>query len=268
MAKITNKALELDIAFYPVDSEAVARGTNPGTDSKWASRAMPGVSGGSALPVSGSGMTSRVAVLGSMMTLAETTGGEAILTPENISNRLGAIAAARGSGYILTFRDPFPGDFRYHKVEISIDHPGAKASYRRGYRTRNDDERTIDAIVAHLEEPSRDNPLNLRASFDVLRKDGGRNIVQLKLEYSPAEAPGSAAMERDVQIWAVCSDDSGNRATPIRRSAKAQRASDAKAPSYADSFQLGLPPGPYTWSIALKDGPTGVTSFVVVKKTF
>jgi VWFA-related protein len=268
MARITNKALELDIAFYPIDSEAIARGTNPETGSKWPGRSMPGVTGGSALPVAGSGMTARVPVLESMTTLAETTGGEAILTPERISDRLGAIVAARGSGFLLTFRDPSPGDFRFHKVEIAIDHPGAKVSYRRGYRTRNDDERTLDAIIGHLEEPSRDNPLNLRASFDVLRKEGGRNFVQLKLEYSPAEAPGSETKERDAQIWAICSDDQGNRAAPIRRKAKAQRTADPKAASYADAFQLGLPPGPYTWSIALKDGPTGVTSFVVVKKTF
>ena len=268
MALITKKALELDIAFYPVDSEAIERGTNPGVSSKWPGRSMPGVEGGSALPVSGSGMTARVAVTQSMSSLAETSGGEAILVPNQFSDRLGTVVAERASGYALTFRDPTPGESRFHKIEIAIERPGAKVTYRRGYRVRSDEERTLDAVIANLNLHGGENPLNLKVSFEELRKESGRNIVSMRLEYPrPPEAPGPGVSERDIEIWAICSDDEGNRAKPLNRKTKAQDLSGAKAGPYVDAIQLGLPPGPYTWSIALKDVPSGLTSYLVVKKT-
>lgn len=268
MAQVTNKALELDIAFYPVDAEAIDRGTNPGTESKWAPRAIPGVVGGASLPASGSGMTARVAVVSSMGALAELTGGEAILVPGQVSDRLTTVAAERTTAYVVSFKDPFPADNRFHKVEVAVDRPGVKVAHRRGYRIRGEEERTLDAIVAHLEEPGGANPLAARASFDLVRKETNRNIVQLNLQYAPAEAPGSPGSEREVEVWAVCMDDEGNRASPIHRKGKAQRvAGSSGTGTFADALQLGLPPGPYTWSIALKDVPTNVTSYVQVKKT-
>lgn len=267
MAVIIRKALELDIAFYPVDSEATERGTNPGASSKWQTRAMPGVQGGAALPVSSSGMTARIAVTQSMSSMAETSGGQAILVSNQLSDRLGTVVAERASGYVLTFRDPTPGDFRFHKIEIAIERPGAKVTCRRGYRVRSDEERTLDAVVANLNMPGAENPLHAKVSFEELRKESGRNIIAMRLEYPrPPEAPGLGTGERDIQIWAICSDDEGNRAKPISRKAKAQRLSAEESGPFGDAIQLGLPPGPYTWSIALKDVPSGLTSFLVVKK--
>lgn len=267
MGLITKKALELDIAFYLVDSEAVDRGTNPGVSSKWPGRAMPGVEGGSALPVSGSGMTARVAVTQSMNTLAETSGGQAILVSNQFSDRMGRVVADRASGYALTFRDPTPGDFRFHKIEITTERPGAKVTYRHGYRIRTEEERTLDAVVANLSLPGGENPLHAKVSFESVRKESGRNIVAMRLEYPrPPEAPGAGAGERDIQIWAICSDDEGNRAKPLIRKSKAQSLSGQTAGPFADAIQLGLPPGPYIWSIALKDVPSGLTSYLVVKK--
>ncbi len=267
MAAITRKALELDIAFYPVDSEATERGTNPGVSSKWQGRSMPGVQGGAALPYSGTGMTARVAVTQSMSSMAETSGGQAILISNQFSDRLGTVVAERASGYALTFRDPTPGDFRFHKVEVAIERPGAKVTYRRGYRLRSDEDRTLDAIVANLTMPGAENPLHAKVSFEELRKESGRDIIAMRLEYPrPPEAPGPGASERDIQIWAICSDDEGNRAKPIGRKAKAQNPTGDKSGPFTDAIQLGLPPGPYTWSIALKDIASGLTSYLVVRK--
>jgi VWFA-related protein len=267
MAQVVNKALELDIAFYPVDSEAIERGTNPGVFSKWQGRSMPGVQGGAALPYSGSGMTARISVAQSMETLAQKSGGQAILAPLLFSDRLGGIAAERTAGYLLTFRDPTPGDFRFHSIEIAVERPDVKVSYRRGYRIRSDDERTLDAIFANLNEPSAENPLRAKVSFEQLRKESVRNIVAMRLEYPrPPEAPGSDTSERDIQVWAVCSDDDGNRAKPINRKAKARSISGDSSGPFTDAIQLGLPPGPYTWSIAVKDVASGLTSYLVVRE--
>jgi hypothetical protein len=39
-----------------------------------------------------------------------------------------------------------------------------------------------------------------------------------------------------------------------------------KSGPFTDAIQLGLPPGPYTWSIAVKDIASGLTSYLVVRK--
>jgi VWFA-related protein len=267
LARVTNKALELDIAFYPVDSEAPDRGTNPGTGDKWPGRSMAGVpttGNRSGMPTPGD-LSARVGVAQSMTVLADATGGQAILMPRFIASRLGTVADDRNSGYVLTFRDPSPGDGKYHSLDIRVDRPGTQLVYRRGYRVRTDDERTLDAVVAHLEEPTLENPFHLNASFEILRKEGGRDIVQMRLAFTPTEAPGDPNPERAVQVWAVCSDDDGNRATPIVRKSQAQRLGTAEG-AFADAIQMGLPPGPYTWSVALRDVATGVTSYAVVRK--
>jgi VWFA-related protein len=267
MAQITSKALELDIAFYPVDSEDPDRGTNPDASAKWVARSMPGVPiGSSSVPVAGSGMTARVAVVQTMSGLAEVTGGRAVLVPRKAADGLAEIAAGPPNEYLLSFRDPFPGDGRYHKIEIGVARPGSSAAYRRGYRVRSEEERILDTIVAHLAvPPDGNNPLSARAAMEVLREEGGRKVVEMRLEYTPAEAPGALTDERDLDVWAICSDDAGNRAKPLHRQVRATRLPGG-ASGYRDAFQLGLPPGPYTWSLALKDRPTGAVSYVVVRK--
>ena len=132
MAQITNKALELDVAFYPIDSEALARGVNPGVSSKWPNRPMPGVVSGRGRPFGDSAMTARVPATQSMSLLADATGGQVILLPHLTADRLRKVVSARDSGYVLTFRDPFRGDFRFHRVEISGSRPGVKLFHRRG----------------------------------------------------------------------------------------------------------------------------------------
>jgi hypothetical protein len=72
--------------------------------------------------------------------------------------------------------------------------------------------------------------------------------------------------QNEVQVWAVCSDDDGNRSKPIVRNARAQNASGDNAGPYLDTMQIGLPHGPYTWSIAVKDVPSGLTSYLVIRK--
>ena len=266
LARVTNKAVELDVAFYLVDSEAPDRGTNPGSGSKWPGRSMPGVplGGSSAMPTAGD-LSARVGATQTMTALATATGGQAILTPRQMAARLGTAADERDSGYILTFRDPSPGDGRYHAMAITTDRPGAQLTYRRGYRVRSDDERTLDAVIAHLEEPTKENPLDLQASFEIVRKESGRDVVQMQLKFTPTEVPGDSAQERPIQYWAVCSDDAGNRATPIVRKSLAQRV-PGQPKAFADGMQLGLPPGPYTWSVAVRDVATNVTAFFVVRK--
>ncbi len=266
MAQVVNKAVELDVALYPIDSEAIDRGTNPDASGKWVARSMPGVSRGNSMPAA-SGVTARVSVVQSMEGLARTTGGRTILVPRKTTDQLTALASERTAGYLLTFRDPSPGDNRYHKIEMTTRRGGLDITFRRGYRIRTDEEEALDAVVAHLLAPKGDNPLQARLSFDILRKEGVRDVVAMRLDFPPPpEAPGAAGPDRDVRIWAVCADDQGNRADPISRSVKAARGDGADEDRYISVFQLGLVPGPYTWSVALRDEATGLTSFFVTRR--
>ncbi|HMF09260.1 MAG TPA: hypothetical protein VKJ00_09010, partial [Thermoanaerobaculia bacterium] len=192
--------------------------------------------------------------------------GQAILLPRSISDRLGKVVAERGTGYLLTFHDPFPNDFHFHKIVLVASRPGLKLTYRRGYRIRSDDERTMDTVIANLEEPGGGNPFDLALSFQPVRSENGRHVVAMRMLYAPKEASGPAESDREIQIWAICSDDEGNRAPPIVRNSVARPAEGGPVGTFSEAIQLGLPPGPYTWSVAVKDIATGVVSYAVVKK--
>lgn len=268
MARITNKATELDIALYPADSESPDRGTNPGTGSKWPGRSMPGVpsSGSRHSALSFGDLSSRIGATQSMSVIAAATGGQAILNPRQIANQLDAISDAHTAAYVLTLRDPSAGDGKYHHLDIATRRSGVQLIYRQGYRIRSDDERILDNVVAHLATPTSENPFAARLSFELLRKEGGQDVLDMRLEYSPTEASGDPTPVRDARIWAICSDDKGNRAKPVIRNVRAPRVVNAAPSAFGDSVQISLPPGSYTWSVAVRDGETGVTSYVVVRK--
>ncbi len=96
-----------------------------------------------------------------------------------------------------------------------------------------------------------------------LRREGkgGRAATKLDIRYAPPLETG-ARDERDIKVIAVGEDDQGNRTEPIQWSGTADRVEGAQ--TFEAAMTMGVKPGAYTWSVALRDEPTGLTSFVVV----
>jgi len=247
VSDVVAKALERDVALIPVQAEAFDRGSFD-----LEARGVPGV--GSPLP------SSHLSAGQTMTGLAEDTGGEPILVLKKAAARLTEIGDR--AAYTLTFRDP-AGDHRKHKVEVTCKRPGVRIDYRRGFRIPMDDERALDTVVARFRRPEMGtDPMSAVLVQSPAQGKAGRAATRLDIRYAPPLETGALG-EREITIIAVGEDDQGKRTEPIQWSGTADRVEGAET-FEAAMMMGGVAPGAYTWSVALRDEPTGLTSFVVV----
>ena len=251
MGDVVAKALERDVALIPVGAEAFDRGTNPGVDSRNPSR-----------PIAGDRRLSAHMGVGQAMTaIAEDTGTEPILVPRRTAARLAEIQER--ASLAITFRDPAADDHRYHRIELACRRPGVHLDYKRGYRISTEEERALDGVFASFLQPDpKTDPLGVTAFLSGASAEDGRAISRLGVRYAP---PVERVMgqEREIQILAVGEDGKGNRTEPIRWSGTARRVEGAG--TFEAELSLGVPPGSFAWSIAVRDQPTGLTAFVLVR---
>lgn len=253
------KALERDIVLVPIAAEAFDRGTNPGVDKKWPSRSNPG----DGLGLNEGNLSLHLGVAQVMMGIAEDTGGEPVLVPRKAASRLAEIEDR--SSFALTFLDPTAGDHRHHRIEIKCRRPGVRLDYRHGYRIATEEECTLDRVVARFLLPQRDgNPLAVAASLSPAVSKNGHNVTRVSLRYLP---PPEATQtdDRGVELVAVGEDRQGNRTEPIRWAGTASRLDTAG--NFEAKLDLGVPVGSFTWSLGVRDQPTGLVSFVLAPST-
>ncbi len=256
IADVMAKAQEKNVALVSVNAEALDRGTNPGADSKWPYRAMPGV-------YAATGLSPRMPVGQTMTTMAIQTGGEAILLPLQAANRLSNFQALEP--YLATFRDPFLDDHRHHRVEIVTTRRDVTLHYRRGYRTPTDEEQILDGLMVRLAGPAPAvNPLG--ANVVIARSSSSPETPRLHLncQYQPPRERGlEAEQERGVELLIAAMDDAGNPTDPAKWTGAARRLGTGQ--SFAVDFDLKLPLHNYRWSIAVRDVPTGLVSYVTTE---
>ena len=199
-----------------------------------------------------------------MTVVASETGGEPILSPKQTAERLGRMQDEKP--YTVTFRDPYAGDNRPHRVALTTTKLGVTLEYRRGYRTPSEEEHVLDGVVVLLAgAASPANPLEATAAFSGAVGEDGRKLRRLSVRYAPlAERGLEGQTERQLQLVAVGEDGRGGRTDPLQWNGRAERAGEAGAPFEA-AIDLNVPPGPFTWSVAVCDTPTGLVSFLLVK---
>src|SRR6266542_3235844 len=102
---------------------------------------------------------------------------------------------------------------RFHRIEISIERPGAKVAYRRGYRVPSDEERTLDTIIANLNEPRADllprrpksslnaacHPEERSLSSVILRSAATKDLLR-KVRRAPEQIPRFARDDRKGEL--------------------------------------------------------------------
>jgi hypothetical protein len=243
---VVAKAVERNIVLIPISAEAFGRGVNPGVEEK------------NPPPQPLEGFSPQLGAAQVMMEMAEDTGGEPVLLPKKTAARLTEIEER--ASYSVTFRDPGAGDHRSHRIELACSRPGIRLEYRRGYRISAPEERMLDQVFARfLQKPRESDPLNLSTSLSPALSKQGRSVTRLSVRYSPPIAAGETG-DRDVTLLAVGENAAGTRTEPIRWNGIARR---LDAGDFEATLDLGVPPGSFTWSIALRDEPTRLVSFIL-----
>ena len=215
--------------------------------------------GGDSLP------TSDLTGGSAMEAVAETTGGDAVLSRRSFEEGLRREAAVTDAAYVVSFRDPFGGDHRYHRIEISVD-GGAKLRYRRGYRILDTRESLIEHAVNRLHVPADENPLGVRMRLDSLGAKDGMAEAEVTIAYpAPPQAGGTenaAGGAGSVQVFAMCAVRDGVLSQPIDLSGKADPVSLGDGTMLVRSGRVRVKPGAYRWSFAIRDEQTGITSYL------
>jgi hypothetical protein len=258
MNDLVAKAVERDVELIPVYAEALDRGDFDLSSGRQSLMTDPFQTGMS-VPTAGDGQLSpHLAAAAAMGRLANDTGAEAVTLGRDAVSRLGRIE--RRAAYTLSFRDP-AGDHRYHRIVLKCRRFGTKLVYRRAYRVPAEDERRLDTVVARFLEPDRGtDPMNVAVTPTSWRERGSE-ITGLLVSYAPPLEQGAEDL-RSVEVVGIGEDAQGHRTAPIEWKGTARRTEELR--TFRTLLALKVPPK-YVWSLAVRDQPTGLTSYVLVR---
>src|SRR6185436_13241019 len=85
-----------------------------------------------------------------LVLLAQETGGRAIVDTNDFASELRRMRQNLGAFYSLGFTPSHHGDGKEHRIEVRVDRPGVRLSYRRNYRDKPPLEQTVDRMLAAL----------------------------------------------------------------------------------------------------------------------
>jgi VWFA-related protein len=207
--------------------------------------------------------TTDIAAGQGMEATAETTGGDAILSRRFLQDGVRREVSLRDAAYALSFRDPFAGDHRFHKIEVTSQKPGVQLRYRRGYRVLDTRESLVQGITNRLQLPADENPLGIRLQLDSLGKESGNAVAEITVAYpAPPEAGGRASAEGTVRIFGICAVRNGRLSDPIDLSGRPEQTRIGETVWLVRSGRVSVKPGSYRWSFAVRDDQTGITSYL------
>lgn len=240
-------ALEHDVAIVPINTNPLAGGQDLGLDRRYAAPQ----------PTISDNMTA----IQMLWETAEQTGAEAILVPGKAASRLNEIGGR--STYELTFRDPFSADHHLHSISVLCKRSGVRIEYRRGYRIQPEDERRLDTVVAGLVRTREEGPEEAGVLLTLSPVLGDARLTRLRLTFD-APAEKELGDERTFDVIGVGQRDDGARTEPVRWTAVGERVGEDSA-KFTAASDLKVPYGRYTWSFAVTDVETGLTSYALVR---
>jgi hypothetical protein len=264
LTNITRLALLRGIEIHPVRSAAHEFGGTVTAEKAFHSRAT--AAGSRSLDPRSSRSattvpTTDIAAGQGMEKVAEASGGEAVLSRRTFQESLRRETEKRP--YLLSFRDPWAGDHRFHAVTIAVSKPGVELRYRRGYRILDTREALIEATANRMHVPADANPLAARLQMDVVRREEGFVVAEVRIAYpAPPEAGQAAPTEGNLRIIAVCGVRDAPMSVPFDLSGPAEPMGFTDAAWLVRSAQIRVKPGAYRWSFAIRDEKTGITSYL------
>ncbi len=97
---------------------------------------------------------------GTLMLMADKTGGQSIINTNDVSKGLARFASDFDNYYSLGYRAPISDRGRYHKIEVRLkgEARGRRVRHREGYRDKTVEARMTDAVTSFLIHGYQTNP--------------------------------------------------------------------------------------------------------------
>jgi VWFA-related protein len=199
-----------------------------------------------------------------LQTLAEKTGGVAILNTNTITPRLARVASDFNTYYSLGYTPPHFGDGRYYKIEVKVKgRKDLQVRHREGYRDKSTEAMMSDGTLAALNFPFEQNPLGVSLEFGQPRpRDDGFYLVPVlvripigKLTLIPREQ--AQTEEAKVRLFIAALDSDGGTSdvqqAPVPISIPSKDLETAKKKQYVYSVTLLMRAGEQRVSIGVRD---------------
>lgn len=255
--ELTAQANANRITFYTIDAAGLRTYSSNSAENQGPGASAPGV-GQLVDSVNISNLQS------TLQTLAEKTGGVAILNTNTITPRLERVASDFKTYYSLGYTPPHFGDGRYYKIDVKVKgRKDLQVRHREGYRDKSIEAMMSDGTLAALNFPFEQNPLGVTLEFGQPRpRDDGFYLVPVlvripigKLTLIPREQ--TRTHDAKVRLFIAALDSDGGTSdvqqAPVPISIPAKDLDAAQKKQYVYSVTLLMRPGDQRVSIGVRD---------------
>ncbi len=199
-----------------------------------------------------------------LQTLAEKTGGVAILNTNDATPKLEKVATDFKTYYSLGYTPPHFGDGRYYKLDVKLkNRKDLQVRHREGYRDKSIEALMSDGTLAALNFPFEQNPLGVSLELGQPRpRDDGFYLVPVlvripigKLQLIPHEQ--TQTEDARVRLFIAALDSAGGTSdvqqAPVPISIPTKDLAAAQKKQYVYSVTLLMRPGEQRVSIGVRD---------------
>ncbi len=206
-----------------------------------------------------------------LQTLAQETGGQALLNMNVALPGLERVASDFDTYYSLGYSPAHSGDGRYYKLQVKVKgRKGLTVRHRDGYRDKTTESRMADATMSSLLFGFEKNPLAVAVEFgDVSRRDDGNFTVPLKIKIpigKLALVPREGGQQARARAFIAVMDSKGGT-SPVQEAAIPIEIPEAQVATavqqyYSYTISLIMRPGEQRVVVAVRDEFAASSSFV------
>jgi VWFA-related protein len=195
----TNAAVRANVAFYTMDIRGLQALVAGGEAQNASLRGTSPYSGQATLNALNSNFTTQE----TLVTLAADTGGRAFLDSNDFSKVFKGVQDDTSTYYVLGYHSTNPArDGRYRRITVSLNRPGVRIDFRRGYyasadyqhSTKEDRDRQLEEEL-NSDLPATDLPLYLATSY--FRIGDNKFFVPISLAVPGSQIPFTSASNQD-----------------------------------------------------------------------
>ncbi|HTG35158.1 MAG TPA: VWA domain-containing protein [Thermoanaerobaculia bacterium] len=206
-----------------------------------------------------------------LQTLAEKTGGVAILNTNTITPRLERIARDFNTYYSLGYTPPHFGDGRYYKLDVKLkNRKDLQVRHREGYRDKSTEARMSDGTLAALNFPFEENPLDVTLEFgQPRRREDGFYLVPVLVRIPIGKlvlVPHEQTEDARVRLFIAALDSAGGSSdiqqAPVPISIPKAEVATAQNKKFVYSVTLLMRAGEQRVSIGVRDDIGALASFI------
>ena len=261
-----NAAVRANLSIYTLDLRGLQALVSGGEAQNASLRGTSPYSGQSSLNALNSNFTTQE----TLVTLAGDTGGRAYLDSNDFSKVFKGVQDDTSTYYVLGYHSTNPArDGHYRRITVSVDRPGVKIEYRRGYyapadykhANKDDRERQLEQQLSS-DLPATDLPLYLASGYFRIGND--RFFVPVSLVVPGSEIPFVSNSSQDkatLDVIGIVRDSNqrpvGNMRDTVKLAVNTSTLVKQKNVQYDSGFVL--PAGKYHFKFVVRENQTGRT---------